>query len=129
MVWHRENRKKIPVTENTGNLEMLQKHKENTGNLEMLQKHKENTGNLEMLQKHKENSGNLVAQVVNSLVLKVKGIPIFAAKIPNYILNWISLPSQFCVCNSHKSRKFEQGKFAVGQGKKQGKHREFYNVI
>ena len=25
---------------------------------------------------------------------------------------------QFCVCNSHKSRKSEQGKFAVRQGEK-----------
>ena len=27
------------------------------------------------------------------------------------------MPSQFCVCNSHKSRKLTQGKFVVGQGK------------
>ena len=27
------------------------------------------------------------------------------------------MPSQFCVCNSHKSRKLAQGKFAVRQGK------------
>ena len=27
------------------------------------------------------------------------------------------LPSQFCVCNSHKSSKLAQEKFAVGQGK------------
>ena len=30
-----------------------------------------------------------------------------------------------CVCNSHKSRKLAQGKFAIGQGK----HREFKNAI
>ena len=37
-----------------------------------------------------------------------------------FFLNWISLPSQFCVCNSHKSLKLAQEKFAVGQGKSQG---------
>ena len=66
------------------------------------------------------------AQVVNSLILKVKDISIFAAKLPNLKkTNWISLPSQFCVCYSHKSCKLAQGKFAVGQGK----HREFENEI
>ena len=36
----------------------------------------------------------------------------------------MSLPSHFGVCNSHKSCKLAQGKFAVGQGK----HREFENA-
>ena len=27
------------------------------------------------------------------------------------------MPSQFCVCNSHKLCKLAQGKFVVGQGK------------
>ena len=36
------------------------------------------------------------AHVVNSLILKVKYISTFAA------ISWISLLSQFCVCNSHK---------------------------
>ena len=57
------------------------------------------------------------AQVVNSLILKVKDITIFAAKIPNFFLSWISLSSLFCVCNSHKSCKLAQGKFVVRQGK------------
>ena len=35
--------------------------------------------------------------------------------------SWITLPCQFCVCNSHKSHKFTQGKFAAGLGKKKGK--------
>ena len=43
------------------------------------------------------------AQVVNSQNLKVKDILMFAAKKNN--LSWISLPSQFFVCNSHKSHK------------------------
>ena len=29
----------------------------------------------------------------------------------------MGLPSQFCVCNSYKSCKLAQGKFAFGQGK------------
>ena len=56
------------------------------------------------------------AQVVNSLIIKVKGVSIIAVKIPKIIfLGWISLPSQFCVCHSHKSCKLAQGKFAVRQ--------------
>ena len=74
--------------------------------------------------KHRE-FGNLAktqgiwfAQVVNFLILKVKDILIFAVKISNFFWSWISLPSrQFCVCNSQKSCKLAQGKFAIGQGK------------
>ena len=53
--------KKIPVRENTGNLEILSKHREfclNTG----------------------KTQGILLAQVVNVLILKVKDIAIVAAK-------------------------------------------------
>ena len=57
----------------------------------------------------------MLAQVVNALILKVKDIAIFAA---NKILffpprSWIGLPSQFCVCDSHKLCKLAQGKFEV----------------
>ena len=65
------------------------------------------------------------AQVVKSLILKVKDILKIGAKISQKNLCLKSLPIQFCVCNSHKSRKLAQGKFAVGQGK----HREFENTI
>ena len=58
--------------------------------------------------------GILFAQVVNSLILKVKAIAIFAAKMS---ISWIGLPSQLCVCNSHKLCKLAQGKIAVCQGK------------
>ena len=69
------------------------------------------------------------AQFVNSLILKVKDISIFAGKIPPQKIKLdICLPSQFGVCNSHKSHRLAQGKFAVRQGK-QGKHREFENQI
>ena len=81
---------------------------------------RENTGNFAKTQSHRENIGNLAALVINSLILvKVKVISIFAAKISNLFLSWINLPSQFCVYtgNSHKLRKLAQGKFAVGQGK------------
>ena len=77
--------------------------------------------------KHRESGhfaktqGILFAQGVNSLILKVKNIAIFAAIICFLIRSWICLPSQFFVCNSHKSCRLAQGKFAV----EQGKHREF----
>ena len=80
--------------------------------------------------KHRE-FGNLAktqgiwfAQVVNSLILKVKDMLVFAAKISKFCLKLDSLPSQFCICNSHKSHKLAQGTFAVGQGK----YREFENA-
>ena len=53
--------------------------------------------------------------VVDALILKVKNIAIFAAKISPK--KRLCLPSQFCVCNSHKTSKSAQGKFSVGQGK------------
>ena len=56
---------KFPVRENTGNLEMLSKHREfclNTG----------------------KTQGILLAQVVNVLILKVKDIAIVAAKKSNF---------------------------------------------
>ena len=62
--------------------------------------------------------GSWFAQVVKSLILKV-------TEIENFFLSLISLPSEFCVCNSHKSRKLAQGKFAVEQGKR----REFKHAI
>ena len=85
--------------------------------------------------KHKE-FGNFVktqgfffktqgAQVVNALILKVKDIAIFAGGKSIFSRSWIGLPSQFCVCYSHKLRKLAQAKFAVGQGE----HREFENTI
>ena len=73
---HRENgQKKIPGRENTENLEILPK-----------------------------TQGIWFAQVVNSLFLRVKDKKIFAAKICFKKKRWIRLRSQFCVCDSHKSR-------------------------
>ena len=46
--------------------------------------------------------GILIAQIVESLIQKVKDTAIFDAE--TFFRNWICLPSQFCVCNSHKSR-------------------------
>ena len=53
--------KRFPVRENTGNLEILSKHREFSLNTEKTQ-------------------GILLAQVVNVLILKVKDIAIVAAK-------------------------------------------------
>ena len=71
--------------------------------------------NLENLAK---TPGILFAQAVNSLILKVKDTAIFAAKISIFFSrSLIGLPSQICVCNSHKLCKLAEEKFAVGQGK------------
>ena len=62
--------------------------------------------------------GILFAQVVNSLIQKVEGYcDICSENFQSSFRSWISLSSQFCVCNSHKSCKLAQGKFAVGQGR------------
>ena len=91
--------------------------RENKGNLEILSKHRE------FCQNTRKTQGIFFAQVVNALILKVKDIAIFAAKKSLFFFSrsWIGLPSQFCVCYSHKLCKLTQGKFAV----RQGKHREF----
>ena len=68
---------------------------------------RENTGNLEILPKHRENTGNLFFPSCNFPDSKGK----------RYFDIFYSLPIQFCGCNSHKSCKLAQGKFAVGQGK------------
>ena len=69
-------------------------------------KHRE-FGNLAKIQ------GILFAQVINSLILKVKDIAIFAAKISIFSRSWIGLPSQFCISNSHKLYKLTQEKFVL----------------
>ena len=90
-----EKSREFPVTSNqgthcTGKIGKMAKKfcvRENTGNLEILPKHRENTGNLEILPKKQgKTQGIWFAQVLNSLILKVKDISIFAAKIPNLIL-------------------------------------------
>ena len=85
---HRENRengkKEFPVRENTGNLKMLSKHRENTRNLS----------------KHRENTGNFVSSSCKCSDSKSKGY----CDICRKKRSWIGLPSQFCVCNCHKSR-------------------------
>ena len=59
--------------------------------------------------------GICFAQVVNFLILKVKDISIFDTKISKKISKLDK--SAKCLCNSHKSRKLAQGKFANGQRK------------
>ena len=58
--------KKFPVRENTGNLGILSKHRE----------FGQNTG---------KTQGILFAQVVNTLIVKVKDIAIFAAKKVHFL--------------------------------------------
>ena len=117
-------------THGTGKIGKMAKKKSvrvNTGNLEILSKHREfclNTGNLEILSKHREfclNTGNFVSSSCKCSDSKSKGYcDSCRKKVHFFSRSWIGLPSQFCVCNTHKLCKVAQGKFAVGQGK----HRE-----
>ena len=68
------------------------------------------------------------AQVVNSLILKVKDILKFAVKISKKNLSLISLPSQFClvIVTNHV---ICTGKICRRTGEKQRNHREFENAI
>ena len=87
---------------------------------------RENTGNLEILPKHWENTGNFVCSSCKFPDSKGKGYCNICCEIFHFFsISWIGLPSQFCVSNSDKLCKLTQGKFAVGQGK----HREFENII
>ena len=68
------------------------------------------------------------AQVVNSVILKVKDISKFAENLKKNLKKnseawWICQIS--FVYNSHKSHKLAQGKFAIGLGK----NKEFENAI
>ena len=69
-----------------------------------------------------QNTRNLVCSSCNFPDSKGNNVSIFAAKISIFRRSWIR---QFCVCNSHKSRKLSQGKFTV----RQEKYREFENAI
>ena len=63
--------------------------------------------------------GILFAQVVNSLIQKVKDIAIFCRENFQLFLDAGCLPSQFCVYISHKSRKLAQkncGRIGKTQG-------------
>ena len=57
-----------------------------------------------ILEKH----GILFAQVVNSLILKVKNISTFAMKISKLFLK-LEKSVESVLCNSHTSRKLAQG--------------------
>ena len=87
---------------------------------------RENAGNLEILPKHRENTGNFVCSNCKFPHSKGKGYcDICRENYHFFPRSWIGLPTQFCVCNSHKLCKLAQGKCAVGQGK----YREFENTI
>ena len=71
-----------------------------------------------ILSKHRENTGNFVSSTCKCSDSKSKGYcDSCCKKNPFFSRCWISLPSQFCVCNTHKLCKLAEGKFAVGQGK------------
>ena len=61
---------------------------------------RENTGNLEMLPKHRENTGNFVCSSCKFLDAKAKGYCDICRVNFHFSRSWIGLPSQFCECNS-----------------------------
>ena len=73
---------------------------------------REKTGNLEMLPKDRKNTKNLVCSSCKFPDSQGKGYFKICRKDFQFLgeVRWISLPSQFCVCNSHKSHnlKFEK---------------------
>ena len=69
------------------------------------------TGIWKFCQNTGKTQGICFAPVVNSLILKVTDISKIFAKDSYFFGSWISLQSQFSVCNSHKSQKLAQGKF------------------
>ena len=87
----------------------------------------QNTGKTQgILSKHRENTGNFVSSSCKCSDSKSKGYcNSCRKKNPFLSRSWIGLPSQFCVCNTHKLCKLAHGKFAVAQGK----HREFEKEI
>ena len=82
------------------------------GKLGKWQQQKSLSGKTLEIWKYCQNTGNLVC---------------WSCKFPDppLVFFWRIWITQFCVCNSHKSRKLAQGKFTVGQRK----HREFENAI
>ena len=71
---------------------------------------RENTGNMEILQKHRD----FFFSSCKFPDSKGKG---YLQYLPLKFPFFLGLPTQFCVCNSHKLCKLAQGKFVVGQGK------------
>ena len=68
--------------------------------------------------KHRENTGNFFCLSGKCFDSKSKGhCDIYSKKDNFFPRSWIGLPSQFCVCDSHKLCKLAQGKFAVTLGK------------
>ena len=96
------------------------------------EKHREFGNFVKTQGKHREfylntgkTQGILLAQVVNVHILKVKDIAIVAARKSFFFSrSWIGLPSQFCVCNTHKLCKLAHGKFRSEREKT-----EFENTI
>ena len=70
-----------------------------------------------------QNTGNFVCSSTKFPDSKVQGYCDICRRIFQFVFkNWMCLPSQFC---NLESLKLAQGKCPDGQGKKQGKHREF----
>ena len=81
---------------------------------------KENGQKNSLLGKCCQNTGNLVCASCKFPYSKGKRcFDICRENFQFFFLSWISLPSQFCVCNSHKARNLTQGR-CDQTGKTQG---------
>ena len=90
---------------------------------------RENTGNLEICQNTGKTQGIWFAQVVNSLMTKVKDIAIFATKISIFFQK-LDRSAKSNLCMKYlQIMEIGTGKFCGWTGKTQGKHREFENTI
>ena len=76
---------------------------------------RENIGNLEILSTHRENTGNLVCSSCKFPDSKGKRYLNICHENFQYFLSWTSLPSQFRVCDSHRSRILAKRKCVVRQ--------------
>ena len=105
---HRENRENGQKKSLSGKTQGIWQFCQNTGKTQRISS------------EHRENTGNFVSSSCKCSDSKCKGYCDSCRKkkkIHFFSRSWISLPSQFCVCNTHKLCKLAQGKFAVGQGK------------
>ena len=92
-------------------------HRENRGNGQKKSMSRKTQGIWKFCQ-NTENTGNLVCSSCKFPDSKGKGYcDICRENLHFFPRSWIGLPSQFCVCNSHKLCKLAHGKFWVGQGK------------
>ena len=108
---NRENRKNGQKICLSGKTQGIWKFCQNTGKTQGIWKFCQNTGKTQgLFSKHRKNTGNFVSSSCKCSDTKSKGYcDICRKKKPFFSRSWIGLPSQFCVCNTHKLCKLTQG--------------------